>query len=474
MRRKRTWFIIGLVIVLIIGGVVVAVNSQRATSQSAALANTQLGRVTQATLLSTIDSSGSVSPESEVSLSFGASGTVSKVNVKPGDQVKKGDVLAELGTEDLRLQIAQQEQAYISQQASYSMTLTSDPGAVAAAQLAVDNATAAYQLAQQKYAVNRIDQVAVSCNNVDNARKSYDDATTAYNNLLSNWRVQVNGSADLSPQKAQLDRAKAAYEQAVINCNLARNSVNDSNVKSAMSQLEQAKSNLDSLLNPSERTVLAARVQLDQARLALEQARQQLDDARIVAPFDGLVTQVNATVGGSGGSGALVMLADTSKYHVDVLIDETEIDQVKVGQKAEVTFDALPKATVNGVVSRIDPAGTVNQGVVYYLTRVDLDPTTEQLLIDMTANARIIMDTHANVLAVPGGAIRSDPQGGYYVNVVDANGEARRVDVTTGFTDGDLTEVAGDLQRGEQVFISEPPARQQQGFNLFGIRPGGR
>jgi multidrug efflux pump subunit AcrA (membrane-fusion protein) len=107
---------------------------------------------------------------------------------------------------------------------------------------------------------------------------------------------------------------------------------------------------------------------------------------------------------------------------------------------------------------------------VYYLTRLDLDPTKEPLLLDMSANVRIIIDTHENVLAVPGGAVRSDPQGGYYVNVVDANGEAQRVDVTTGFTDGDLTEVSGDLQRGEQVFISEPPARQQQGFGLLGIR----
>jgi RND family efflux transporter MFP subunit len=238
--------------------------------------------------------------------------------------------------------------------------------------------------------------------------------------------------------------------------------------------LEQARSDLDSLLNPSERTVLAAKVQLDQARLALEQARQQLDNARIVAPFGGIVTQVNAVVGDSGGSGAQIMLADTGSYHIDVLIDETEIGQVQAGQKAEVTFDALPKAKVSGVVSRIDPAGTINQGVVYYLTRVDLDPATEPLLIDMTANTRIILDTHENVLAVPGGAIRSDPQGGYYVNVVDANGEAKRVDVSTGFTDGDLTEVAGDLQRGEQVFVSEPPARQQQGLNLFGIRAGGR
>jgi HlyD family secretion protein len=468
MRRKRTWFIIGLVIVLIIGGVVVAMNSQRGAPQSAALANTQLGRVTQATLLSTVDSSGSVLPESEVTLSFGTSGTVSKVNVATGDRVKKGAVLAELDTSDLALQVAQQEQAYLIQQAAYSMTLTPDAAAVAAAEAQLVSAQAAYQAAQKKYATSRTDQITVSCYNLDNVKKTYDDALTAYNNLATNWRVQVYGTLDISPQKAQLDRAKAAYDKAVLECNLAKSSVNDSSVKSALAQLEQAKANLETLKNPSNRTVEKARIQLEQAHLSLEQVRRTLDDAKIVAPFDGVVTAVNAVVGAPGSGAALILLADTSKYHVDVLIDETEVDQVQVGQKVEITLDALPDAKITGTVSRIDPAGTINQGVVYYKTRIDLDPTDVPLLIDMTANARIILDTHENVLAVPGGAIRTDPQGGYYVNVVNEDGTARRVDVTTGYTDGDLTEVAGDLQRGQQVFLSEPTTQQQQqGSGMF-------
>jgi len=388
---------------------------------------------------------------------------VSKVNVEPGARVKKGDVLAELDASDLALQVAQQEQAYLIQQAAYSMTLTPDPNAVTAAELQLVSAQAAYQVAQKKVAVNRTDQVAVSCYNLDNVKQTYDDAVNAYNALATNWRVQVNGSLELSPQKAQLDRAKAAYDKAVIECNLAKTSINDSSVKSALAQVEQAKANLENLKNPDERTTEKARIQLEQARLSLEQARRSLDDVKIIAPHDGVVTAVNAVIGAPGSAAAMVLLADTSKYHIEVLIDETEVGQVQVGQKAEVTFDALPKAKATGTVSRIDPAGTINQGVVYYKTRIDLDPTTEPLLIDMTANPRIIIDTHADVLAVPGGAVRADPQGGYYVYVVDANGAPQRVDVTTGLTDGDLTEVAGELQRGQQVYLTEPTTQQQSG-----------
>ena len=150
--------------------------------------------------------------------------------------------------------------------------------------------------------------------------------------------------------------------------------------------------------------------------LHVEEARATLADAQIVAPFDGIVTDVSAVVGGSGGSATIVM-ADVSQYHVDVLIDETEIGQVQVGQSVNITFDALPDAKVTGKVTRINPAGTVSNGVVNYTVRVDLDPTEAALRTDMTANVSIVIDTHTNVLAVPGTAIRTDTTG-YYVNVV--------------------------------------------------------
>jgi HlyD family secretion protein len=355
------------------------------------------------------------------------------------------------------------------------MTVNPDPATVTSAQLALSSASAAYKLAQQKYAVNSTDQVMLSCNNLDNAKQTYDDAVTAYNIYLSDWRVQVNGTYEVSPQKAQLERAKAAYDQALASCNLTKSSVNDSSVKSAYAALVQAKANLDSLLNPSERTLTTAKVQLEQAKLSLEQAQKQLENAKIVAPFDGLVTAANAVVGGPGNSTTTIELTDASQYHVDVLVDETEVSQVKVGQKVTLTFDALPDAKVTGKVSRINPAGTVSNGVVNYTVRVNLDPTEAALRTDMTATASVIIDTHANALAVPGGAIRSDSQGGYYVNVVGSDGTAKQVKVTTGYTDGDLTEVSGDLQVGQTVYISEVSTQQQQqrGINLFGIRIGG-
>ena len=127
----------------------------------------------------------------------------------------------------------------------------------------------------------------------------------------------------------------------MIECNLAKTSINDSSVKSALAQVEQAKANLESLKNPAERTTEKARIQLEQARLSLEQARRSLDDVKIVAPHDGVVTAVNAVVGAPGSSGGDGDAGRHQPVSHRCLIDETEVGQVQVGQQAEVTFDAL-------------------------------------------------------------------------------------------------------------------------------------
>jgi len=472
MTKKR--IIIFLVVIVLVGaGLAFATTRSQASTSTT---QTQLGQVTQATLSSVVESSGSVIPKSKITLAFGTSGEVTKVNVQVGDQVKKGDVLAELDTTDLELAIAQAEQEYLNVQATYSMTVNSDPNSVKAAELAVSNAAAAYQLAQQKYAVNKTDQVMISCNNLDNAKKTYDDAVNAYNAYAADWRVQVNGTADISPQKSQLDRAKAAYDQAVANCNLTKSSINSSGVQAAYASLVQAKANLEALKNPSERTLLNAAADVNDAKLAYEQALQDLENAKMVVPFDGVVTTVGPVVGAMGGSNTTIKLADNQQYHVDVLVDEAEIAQVKIGQPVKVTFDALTDVSTTGTVTRISPAGTVSNGVVNYTVRVDLDPVTATLRNDMTSSVSVIIGTHANVLAVPGGAIRTATEGGYYVNVVQTDGTAQQVPVTTGYTDGTLTEVAGEIQEGQQVYISEPTTTattQQRGLNLFGMRISG-
>jgi multidrug efflux pump subunit AcrA (membrane-fusion protein) len=150
-----------------------------------------------------------------------------------------------------------------------------------------------------------------------------------------------------------------------------------------------------------------------------------------------------------------------------VLVDETEIANVALGQNATLTLDALTGITLTGKVANIDPSGTVSNGVVNYSVRVDLDPTDAPLKLDMTANASLIGEQAENVLAVPTKAIRSGraasqaaAQSGQTMStaatslvMVLEDGKPRPVPVTVGMTAGDLTEVSGDLLEGNQVLV---------------------
>jgi HlyD family secretion protein len=199
-------------------------------------------------------------------------------------------------------------------------------------------------------------------------------------------------------------------------------------------------------------------------------------------------------------------LADTRQLHVDVLVDETLIASVQPGQQVELTLDAAPGITLTGTVERIDPSGTVSQGVVNYNVRVNLDSTEAPVRLDMTANASILGERHENVLAVPSTAVRTGGQGafggqggfagrsgqgnqggqnapqgqsdqgapggrqrltGSFVLML-VNGQPRPVPVTVGLTSGDLTEVSGDLQEGDEVLAGE--LTLPTGAN--GARPG--
>lgn len=462
--KKQTWIIIGIVVILAFVVIGAVSNRSMASAQSAA-SRGQIAQVTRTTLALAVETSGSIAANDDVALAFGASDTVAEVNVEVGSQVKKGDVLAKLNTAKLELQVARAEQAYFLQQATYSKTVQADPEAVTAAQAALNNANNAYGIALQKSGLSG-DQITVSCANLNDAKKAYDDAVTAYSNYISNWRVQVNGTYEVSPQKARLDSAKAAYDVAQANCTLAQQGVNDSAVKSAWAQLQQAQASLTNLTSPRNEKLDIARAQLEQARLAWEQAKLSLADAAIVAPFDGMITHVNIQVGGPSGNGSAIELADVSRYHVNVLVDETEISQVQPGQHSQITLDALSGITLTGKVAAIDPAGQVVQGVVNFNVRIDLDPTDAPIKLDMTTNTRIIGESHANVLAVPISAIRSAADGTQFVIVIDQQSVQRNVTVKTGLTQGKLAEVSGDLQEGEHVLIN--PSTRPTGFNPFG------
>jgi HlyD family secretion protein len=502
MKKKRIGIITGIVAVLIAGGVIVSTRSTSQTSSSQLPANTTTAQVTRTTLVTSIESTGSIIPEAEVDMSFGASGTVDQVKATVGDQVKKGDVLATLDSSDLQLKVTQAEQAYVLQQLTYSATVQADPNDIAVAEAAYSSAVGAYNAARQDYA-SLSDKEASQCSSLTSAKMNLDQAQTAYDRLANDHQAKNYLNSDWGPFQNvvnALSNAQSAYNLALANCNIAKLSLNDSSLRSAQAQVQNAKASLDSLLSPRIEKQIQAAAALEQTRLSLEQARRNLAEATIIAPFDGVITAVSIIVGGSSGSSAAFTIADVSQLHVDVLIDETEIAGVQVGQEASLTLDAMSGITLTGRVANIDPNGTISSGVVNYKVRVNLEATAAALKLDMTANASIIGEKHENVLAVPTKAIHTASSGqtqtsqinntvqsgqtvtntqsgpqriqGSFVLVLQ-NGQPRPVQVTAGMTAGDLTEVTGNLSEGDLVLVSTSTSSTSDTNQDFGGPPDG-
>jgi HlyD family secretion protein len=439
----------------------------------------QTATVQRTTLNTTIESSGTVAPEQTANLSFGANGTVSEVDAKVGDTVKAGAVLAKLDTGDLEYQISLQEQSLLVQQTSYDQ-LVAPPTDAQIAQAKASLLSAQSQLQSAKNAqATAPNQITLNCSNVDTTRSKLDTAQQAYNQYLDDgyqWDANFVPDPD-SDAGAALSSAQNAYVTAKAQCDNTT-PLSDFDLKDQVAQaaVDQEQANLDSLMaGPTKEDVDAAQAKLKQAQLQLDNARKSLDDAVLSAPFDGVVSAVNLMAGQPAPSGsAAVTLLDISKFHVDVAIDEQDIPQVSVGQKATVALAALPDTPVDGTVSNIPPAGTNSSSVVTYTVRIDLGSIAQlPVRVGMTTDVQIVTATEANVLVVPTQAVQRSGVN-EFVQLLNADRTTTNVPVKTGTTSAGVTVIQGDISEGALVVVPQTTGTQTQfGGGGFGLPLGG-
>ena len=251
-------------------------------------------------------------------------------------------------------------------------------------------------------------------------------------------------------------------------------------VKAARAQYEIALINLDEggLLPGESEEVLelrvdmakasweTAEVNLEIAELNLESAELNLEKAVIVAPFDGVVSDITITEGKEISAALLaspaISLVDTSEIEMRGFIDEIDIAIVRVGQEANIILDALPDEEVKGEVAFISPVGITLAGVVSYDTTITLENPVAGLRDGMSATAGIIIERRDDVLSIPNRAIRGTLESPMVLVLVDGQQEER--EITLGLTDGINTEVLSGLQEGEQVVLPTSQERQDGFF----------
>jgi multidrug efflux pump subunit AcrA (membrane-fusion protein) len=368
-----------------------------------------LFEVVRGDLTVSISGSGNIGVSREASLAFGSGGKVDKIYVEEGDKVSKGDVLAKLDTAALELAVTQ-------------------------AELALE--TAEYNLAKAQEIYTKPD--------INGARAAVHEAEAYLEYAKHMLEVEANTEKDIEIWENEVYQAEL---------NLAR-----------------AKQKLEAMLaggDPQE--VSLRRLEVEAARQALDQAQKQLAEATITAPFDGLVAAINVKEGDIIPSPTMapkiiIYLIAPGSMELTAEVDEIDVPDVKPGQSAIISVDALPEEQFAGVVTSIGSMPIVEAGVVLYEVKISLDvPEGSRLKLGMSATADIIIQQREGVLLVPDRAIERDSQGNTMVKVM-VNGQIEQRSVVTGISDGLQTEISDGLDEGEMVVVKKPATPKSGGM----------
>lgn len=216
-----------------------------------------------------------------------------------------------------------------------------------------------------------------------------------------------------------------------------------------------------------------AQYNYDTAESKLTEAESNLSETVIVSPMDGVVigepvTDGTMAVQGNSNPTVIMRIADLSQKQITAKVDETDIGNVRVGQKATFTVDAYNGKTFTATVSKISQTDLDNSwntsstsgssssssaAVIYYSVTLDVDDPEGLLMPSMTARVEIETANKDNALAVPLSALKTDSNGSYVV-IVKKDGTTENRYVETGIYSDDNVEIVSGLSEGEQVSVA--------------------
>ncbi|NCU40736.1 biotin/lipoyl-binding protein [Candidatus Saccharibacteria bacterium] len=340
-----------------------------------------------------IENDGAITAEKAV-VNFSQSGTLDTLNVKIGDKVVAGDILAALDTSKLTAQINQA-------QATYSANL--------------EKAT---RLSSGGVEVN-LKQIAV-----DSAKIALTTERAIYDDVVSKFGV---GSTQELTEVAKLRKAEADVATAESQLAVTRASYND------------------------------AKFQANASYAGLVATQASLYDTQIISPINGIVTGLNGMVGQTvGGSqttqSGFITITNPDSILLVSKFDEEDIVKIKEGQAIKAEFLSL-NTTLDGSVVYISPAAIVDQnGIVSYEVHSRLVTNEHRVLDGMSATVRFITKQVDDVITVPNKAVKR-VDGQSVVSYYDEQNKIVTKPVITGFTDGKSVAITKGLGVGDQYLI---------------------
>jgi len=424
-------------ILLIVSAVIVAIVLVAVfiVKQQSGYTKVLTAKIHRQDLATVVSGTGQIKPKIMVNLGATAMGRITHLYVKEGDHVKRGQLVATVENIAQEAQVAGQQ------------------AAIAAGRTDIASYIAAEKTAEA---------------NVEHAQADLEQKKLDWDRAQSLYKAGIMAKQDFDAKKAAYDTDVASVSQAV-------------------AQVNQAKANTDS-----------ARGHLDTAVATLRANKNALDLTQATAPFDGIVTNEPVREGETVVEGiqntegsTFMTIADMSVVTAEVKVDETDIVNIKIGQPAEVSVDAIPGKSFKGHVTLVgDQALLRSTGIATsqsttgteeakdFKVVVTIDTPTDELRPGLSTTAKITTAAKSNVLSLPIQALtmytppaptnsgnveaastlsapKTAPVQGVYVVDKDAHGKQRAkfVPVTTGITGATDIEVLTGLQDGQEIVI---------------------
>lgn len=222
----------------------------------------------------------------------------------------------------------------------------------------------------------------------------------------------------------------------------------------------------ETYLQKSTRTT--AEVAHDNAYDSVRAAKVAIQNAVIISPITGVVARINfPTAGVYLNPGTTVLtVVDPSSYYFQADVNETDITKVILGQRVEISLDAYPNDSFKGIVDNIGLTSVItSSGGTAYTVKISLGKTDmDKFKPGMNGDATFILGTKENVLLVPATAI-VETGNKSYLWVVTAKGTADQIEVKTGGSSVDETEITSGIADGEKI-IARPPTKIAKGDKI--------
>lgn len=463
--------------------------------------------ITRGDFVSQVSASGKVVAAQSSRLGFDQSGRVSGVYAKVGDSVTAGTLLASIENGSARADAAQKQATLEREQAKLAAARRGTrPEQLALTQQKYADASSALLIAikdaslkTESALLNNADTLFENGNSVNptlivrtdsqNEKRAIEIERLTVGEKILAWKsaittlspssppatissVRLTGTAAVSATTAFLGRlgritanlstGNAGLTQSQIDAYRATVNAADQAVSAAASSEQTtyaawtvASNNLaleKSGSTPEDITAQEAQVKAAEADLANAQA--QVKKTLVIAPFDGIVTQMDAKVGEiSSPNVSVIALIGTGLYEIESYIPEVSIARLSVGNPAVITLDAYGSdVEFAAKVIAIDPAETVRDGVSTYKTRLQFSENDPRIKPGMTANIRITTERKSGAIIVPKGVI-TEKDGVKTIRVIIGE-TIHDVTVETGsITPLGQVEIVSGLSEGDQIVL---------------------